>query len=369
MDSSNPDHGNSDAQNAEAPQRALGLGDVTASDKRQNWIDCVKGVTISMVVLHHNYSGFRSIDAISLTAVHFYALLSPIRMPLFFLIAGFFAKKAIFGPWDAFLRKKILHFAYFYVLWSIISILSRKAFGSVTTHEVQVSQIYKIFWEPSFTLWFLYGLLIAFAVARLTRRIPFPIQAGLAIVIATIVKIQVGGTDNVLWKVVQLYPFFLIGVYLSQNIRQWVANATFRRVGVLVVLYGAVTVYAYLFRSIEKPYVYYPSAILAAAVVMSVMFLLRNSLFGKTFGYLGRHSLYIYLLHFLPAAGARVLGKHVGLAQHVWLNIALGTVLSIIFCLLVYYVAIRVPVLRYIYRDPNFEWLIPVRAPNGRASS
>ena len=44
----------------------------------------------------------------------------PFRMPDFFLIAGLFLSSRIDGPWRLYIDRKVLHFAYFYVLWLTI---------------------------------------------------------------------------------------------------------------------------------------------------------------------------------------------------------------------------------------------------------
>jgi uncharacterized membrane protein YcfT len=328
---------------------------------RQRWIDCVKGLTIVMVVFHHNYSGFRSLDAFSETTLHLYALLSPIRMPLFFLVAGFFAKKSILGPFDAFARHKLLHFAYFYLVWNVISITLRASLASHTTHDVGFGELLNILWKPNFTLWFLYGLLLAFSVARLTRAVPLGVQIAVAIAAAVIDKSIVGGTENVFLKTVQLYPLFLVGVYGSEPIRNWVSKARWPRVLALFSVCGVILTISYWTDSIETPHVYYLTSAFTAATVMSTMFLIQHSLLGRVFAFLGAHSLYIYLLHFFPAAAGRIAAHRLGLDSHVWLTIAFGTVFSVIFCLVAYFVANKIPGLRYLYRTPDFERIIPRR--------
>ncbi len=49
----------------------------------------------------------------------------PFRIPAFFLIAGLFASRGIDKDWRSFLDSKILHFAYFYVLWLTIQFVFR----------------------------------------------------------------------------------------------------------------------------------------------------------------------------------------------------------------------------------------------------
>ncbi len=48
------------------------------------------------------------------------AFARPFRMPDFFLISGLFLARVIDRDWRDYLDKKVVHFAYFYVLWVTI---------------------------------------------------------------------------------------------------------------------------------------------------------------------------------------------------------------------------------------------------------
>ena len=44
----------------------------------------------------------------------------PFRMPDFFLISGLFLARVIDRDWRTYIDRKVVHFAYFYVLWVTI---------------------------------------------------------------------------------------------------------------------------------------------------------------------------------------------------------------------------------------------------------
>ena len=48
------------------------------------------------------------------------AFAKPFRMPDFFLISGLFLARVIDRDWRTYLDRKVVHFAYFYVLWVTI---------------------------------------------------------------------------------------------------------------------------------------------------------------------------------------------------------------------------------------------------------
>src|SRR6516164_2848337 len=48
------------------------------------------------------------------------AFAKPFRMPDFFMISGLFLSRVIDRDWRTYLDRKVVHFAYFYVLWVTI---------------------------------------------------------------------------------------------------------------------------------------------------------------------------------------------------------------------------------------------------------
>src|SRR5476651_1928130 len=87
---------------------------------RVDWVDYAKGICIVMVVMMHSVLGVEA--AVGQTGfMHaLVAFAKPFRMPDFFLISGLFLSVVIDRDWRTFLDRKVVHFAYFYVLWVTI---------------------------------------------------------------------------------------------------------------------------------------------------------------------------------------------------------------------------------------------------------
>src|ERR1044071_7748915 len=98
------------------------------------------------------------------------AFAKPFRMPDFFLISGLFLSVVIDRDWRTYLDRKVVHFAYFYVLWVTIQ-FGFKAPGLAAEHGARgVAVMYlESFIEPFGTLWFIYLLPIFFVLVKLTR--------------------------------------------------------------------------------------------------------------------------------------------------------------------------------------------------------
>ena len=97
-----------------------GNGTATLKNERVDWVDYAKGICIVMVVMMHSVLGVEKAagqDRLHALVVEF---AKPFRMPDFFLISGLFLPLVIDRDWRTYLDRKVVHFAYFYVLWVTI---------------------------------------------------------------------------------------------------------------------------------------------------------------------------------------------------------------------------------------------------------
>ena len=89
-------------------------------ESRIAWVDYAKGICIILVVMMHSTLGVEKATG-TLTWLHpFIEWAKPFRMPDFFMISGLFLASRINRDWRNYLDSKVLHFAYFYILWVTI---------------------------------------------------------------------------------------------------------------------------------------------------------------------------------------------------------------------------------------------------------
>src|SRR5438309_9304650 len=142
----------------------------SAAGGRVDWVDYAKGVCIVMVVMMHSVLG---VEAAAGQTGFMHALVAfarPFRMPDFFLISGLFLSVVIDRDWRTYLDRKVLHFAYFYVLWVTIQFGFKAPSFAAETDWGRVGLLYlESFVEPFGTLWFIYLLPVFFVVTKLTR--------------------------------------------------------------------------------------------------------------------------------------------------------------------------------------------------------
>src|SRR5687768_1359785 len=87
---------------------------------RVDWVDYAKGICIIMVVMMHSTLGVGTAAGGEGFMHYVVNFAKPFRMPDFFLISGLFLARVIDRDWKTYLDRKVVHFAYFYLLWMTI---------------------------------------------------------------------------------------------------------------------------------------------------------------------------------------------------------------------------------------------------------
>src|SRR6195952_2305342 len=140
---------------------------------RIDWVDYAKGICIVMVVMMHSVLGVEAATGQTGFMHVLVAFAKPFRMPDFFLISGLFLSIVIDRDWRTYLDRKVVHFAYFYVLWVTIQFGFKAPSFAAESNWTHVGYLYlESFIEPFGTLWFIYLLPVFFVVTKATRRMP-----------------------------------------------------------------------------------------------------------------------------------------------------------------------------------------------------
>ncbi len=140
---------------------------------RIDWVDYAKGICIVMVVMMHSVLGVEAAAGQTGFMHGLVAFAKPFRMPDFFLISGLFLAVVIDRDWRTYLDRKVVHFAYFYVLWVTIQFGFKAPSFAAESGWSHVGLMYlESFIEPFGTLWFIYLLPVFFVVTKLTHKMP-----------------------------------------------------------------------------------------------------------------------------------------------------------------------------------------------------
>src|SRR5436190_22279133 len=121
---------------------------------RVDWVDYAKGFCIVFVVMMHSTLGVEQAAGEQGWLHAVVAFAKPFRMPDFFLISGLFLAQVIDRDWRTYLDRKVVHFAYFYVLWCTIQFAFKAPGMASDVGAAGVAIAFaEAFIEPFGTLW------------------------------------------------------------------------------------------------------------------------------------------------------------------------------------------------------------------------
>ncbi|MCB1507296.1 MAG: acyltransferase family protein, partial [Hyphomicrobiaceae bacterium] len=281
--------------------------------------------------------------------------------------AGLFLARSIERDWRTYLDRKVLHFAYFYVLWMVIQCTIKCSITAEHWYDVPLHMVISLV-EPFGTLWFVYILPIFFITTKLLRRVaPVAILAVAALL--EILPIHTGWT--VIDEFAARYVYFFAGYAfapLAFRVAEEVRQHPLPALGLLAV-WGAlntvavtteVHVLGWTGSASVLPVVSLILGGLGAFAVISLSALLTDSPFGKLFRYMGERSIVVYLAFFLPMALLRTVLHKIAPDM----DVALVSIAVTLF-------AISVPLLMdvtirrtgglgsFLFRRPNWARLVP----------
>lgn len=295
--------------------------------KRDPWLDNVKGLLIILVILGHLDS---PIADTSKELKIFYLLLNSLEMPCFLIISGFLAKRRIDQrDYRSILYKLVIpYFLIDLVFW---------AFACMFPHGLEVVP-YLTTMEPKplvpkFHLWYLYAVMaysfLTPALVKLfdgwKRWILFLISFACALLIGYSVEIQALKVT----KVMAYYPFFLVGYCFPKKwlhvfrdrlicklaaiplVAFWIYFFIQYRKSIYVQVFFLVLPYSkYLeeYQRIMDP-VWQRCIFLIGAVLISLAFMSLVTKHWTPFAWLGKKSLYVYVLHGFFILAIRAVNK------------------------------------------------------------
>src|SRR5882724_6772476 len=273
-----------------------------STEGRVDWVDYAKGICIVMVVMMHSVLGVE-LAAGQTGFMHvLVAFAKPFRMPDFFLISGLFLPLVIDRDWRTYLDRKVLHFAYFYVLWVTIQFgFKAPAFASEAGWAHAGFLYLESFIEPFGTLWFIYLLPIFFVVIKLTRGLPPLLVWGIAALLE-MAHIATGWT--VIDEFGARFVYFYTGYLFASQV---FALSDHARTQPRLALAG-LALWALLNGSLVKsgfrdlPLVSLGLGLAGACAIVTVGTLLARARWLDFLRFCGEHSIVIYLAFFLPMA-------------------------------------------------------------------
>ena len=333
----------------------------TSAPGRIDWVDYAKGICIVMVVMMHSVLGVE-LAAGKTGFMHvLVAFAKPFRMPDFFLISGLFLGLVIGRDWRTYLDRKVVHFAYFYLVWVTIQFgFKAPAFAAATSWQHTGYLYLESLIEPFGTLWFIYLLPVFFVVTKLTRRIPpFAIFA----VAALLESAHVATGWTVIDEFCARFVYFFAGYWLASYVFALSDRARGKPVlaviglALWVLINGALVELGYS----ELPLVSLALGLAGAGAVIVVGTLLARMRRLDFLRYCGEHSIVIYLAFFLPMAATRTLLLRTGIIPDVGTVSLIVTIAGVLGSLAIWQLALRLGA-NFLFERPDAFWIAPKKA-------
>jgi uncharacterized membrane protein YcfT len=343
------------------PNGTSGMTERAVAGGRVDWVDYAKGICIVMVVMMHSVLGVEAASGQTGFMHVLVAFAKPFRMPDFFLISGLFLPLVIGRDWRIYLDRKVVHFAYFYVLWVTIQFgFKAPAFAAESSWSHVAFLYLESFIEPFGTLWFIYLLPVFFVVTKLTRKFP-----GLAIWAAAaaleMAHVATGWTviDEFCARFVYFYSGYLFADYVFALADRARARPALALVGLALwaIVNGGLVALGYG----EWPIVSLMLGLAGACAIVTIGTLLARMQWLNFLRFCGEHSIVIYLAFFLPMASTRTLLLRTSLIHDIGTISLVVTVVGVAGALLIWRAALAAKA-NFLFERPAAFWIARKKA-------
>jgi uncharacterized membrane protein YcfT len=331
---------------------------VPSAPGRIDWVDYAKGICIVMVVMMHSVLGVEA-AAGQTGFMHLVVMFAkPFRMPDFFLISGLFLSVVIDRDWRTYLDRKVVHFAYFYLLWVTIQFGFKAPSFAAETSWTHAGFLYlESFIEPFGTLWFIYLLPVFFVVTKATRRMP-PLPIWGVAALLEMAHIATGWTviDEFCARFVYFYSGYLFADYVFALSDRARARPELALAG--LALWALVNGGLVKFGFSEWPLISLALGLAGAGAIITIGTLLARAHWLTFLRFFGEHSIVIYLAFFLPMATTRTLLLKTGLIHDIGTISLVVTIVGVAGALAIWRIALGAGA-NFLFERPAAFWIAP----------
>jgi uncharacterized membrane protein YcfT len=281
---------------------------------RSGWADVAKGVCIILVVLWHVVTKhvqeveWGSAAPVASSWAFVSAQFLPLRMPLFFLVSGLFAVRAVSAPDSSALWRRVTRLLLLYGLWLVIqtAALALLAPDFETARARSLLEFLANLTVNPTNLWYLQALAVYVLVARLVRRVPTAVVLGVAFLVSSIAGAGLLPDWGNFGQVIQNAFFFLLGLRGSARVTRAVAVGRGRHVVLAGAVFavGVVVVGGLHVRGVFGVWPTLSLMAVAAGVGVCAILDRRVASVAAPLRWVGRRTLPIYVIHMIPLAVA-----------------------------------------------------------------
>lgn len=325
------------------------------SANRINWADYAKGLCIILFVTAQSVTGYAQMTGQPSWMGFAAAWTVPVVVPTLFILSGLFVKRTLFGSKSTFFDRKVLRFAYFYLVWLVVQTVILHALGAAFDPMGLVNPLLLGLVQPASGLWIIPMLALFHAATWLLRFVP---SVNVLVIAAVAQILHAAGLINTGWLVIdaaaQYFVFFYAGYQGAPLFRQFAdrLGKGFSDVPIALVIWATVNTVLVAQNTAGLPVVSLVLGFAGAFAFIAISTMLARQPHGTVMQYIGRMHLVIYTAYFLPMTAAQVLLARSGLMPEAGLtSIAIGVV-AVILPLGFHQLVRRTP-LKALYRRPT----------------
>ncbi len=286
--------------------------------KRDDSIDFIKCVLILLVVLGHSVQYCMPQEGAYYFDMPIFVFIYSFHMQMFAFVSGLFVAKSLsLSFWDV-LKKRFAQLIIPSIFWSgvVTNIVGKFVFGE----NADLKSFIKYFLYSPLAYWFLYSLFLSILCLWCANKIK---EKNAFVVLISVLLLFALPVNDLRW-VKFIYPFYIAGYYFS--LYKNTINKHWKLVTVIMLALYCILIpfwsrisYIYLcgleFLYFEKGKILYNLAILKPCVYRIIVGLASSVAFmyilqyvyrkcivkvpSEMFLYIGRHSMAIYMIHFI----------------------------------------------------------------------
>ncbi len=333
-----------------------------AHKERLSWVDYARGMAILLVVYRHAVVGLtRSGLEVSSLMYNLQEVVFNFRMPVFFVLSGIFLTASLKKhPVISVVKDKASTLLYPYLLWATFTILLQVIFSDYSNEKHGLGDLSLVLIQPRAIaqLWYLLALfntsmLFVFLWGRLKNDW---LHLLLALLLHFLSTLQVLKPYSIITDLFYFYPFLFIGTRVSKyllNKEYSVKYLNPKNLLWLLPLFLAGQYFWFTHKEMENTYLFlFFVIILVGCYFFYIISAIISGLKGMSWlAYLGKHSLYIYVLHIYLISASRSLLLHSGIQLNNW-----------IILLVSWACGVMVPVILYnMFRQVGFRKLFTLK--------
>lgn len=256
-----------------------------AAKPRHEWMDVARGAAIVLVLVLHSVSYFKAQGgAVPDYANQFVNFFAPVRMPTLYFLSGMLLDASLRKGFPTYVYGKLRNLVWPFLLWLMVWSAASGTFADLATLKG---------WGGGWYLWFMYFLIVYFAVAAATVKINHLVVAAYAFALSLLMK----DGDKYTERLFFFMAIFFVGAFFGGRMKAYEEALKGRAPLLLVPLMLGILAYS----AVKGPVRYSPhdGVIIMICVFAACALMMRVTAerVKAVLSFIGVNSIVFYVVH------------------------------------------------------------------------